>query len=77
VDKHDGVDDQNLFVGRVSANVLEESQVGVIATSGDPSSNQDNHLAGGDVFYRNSNVRDNQVLIGRMWYQRSFTPELD
>jgi hypothetical protein len=77
VDEHDGVDDQNLFAGRVSANVLEESQLGVIATSGDPSSNEDNHLAGVDFFYRNSDVRDNQVLIGRLWYQRSFTPGLD
>jgi hypothetical protein len=77
VDEHGGVDAQNLFVGRFSGNVLEESQVGVIATSGDPLSNEDNHLAGGDFFYRNSNVRDNQVLIGRLWYQRSFTPELD
>jgi hypothetical protein len=77
VEEHDGVDAQNLFVSRFSANVLGESQVGVIATSGDPLSNEDNHLAGGDFFYRNSNVRDNQVLIGRLWYQRSFTPGLD
>jgi hypothetical protein len=76
VDEHDGVDAQNLFTGRFSANVLEESQVGVIATSGDPLSDEDNHLAGADFFYRNSNVRENQVLIGRLWYQRSFTPGL-
>src|SRR5690606_7426271 len=40
------VDASNLFVGRYSANVLSESQVGVIVTDGDPQSNLDNTVYG-------------------------------
>ncbi len=43
-----GLEAQNIFVGRAALNVLSESQVGVIATSGDPQSNTDNNLLGVD-----------------------------
>ena len=45
--QQDGFDDVNssdLFVGRVAANVLRESSVGMIVTDGDPRSNLDNSL---------------------------------
>ena len=44
-------DATNLFVGRAVLNVLEESNVGVIVTDGDPQSNLDNTLARVDFRY--------------------------
>jgi hypothetical protein len=64
----------NLFVGRVAANVLSESTVGVIFTSGDPTSNDKNTVVGTDFLYRNSSGPFGQVVIGQVWYQQSNSP---
>ena len=72
-----GVDASNLFVGRVSANVLEESSVGLIATDGDPRSNLDNSLVGFDFRYRNTRLSSGRTLQGEMWYQQSHTEGID
>ena len=45
------LDEMTAFVGRVAANVLAESSVGMIVTDGDPSSNRDNSVAGVDFRY--------------------------
>ena len=42
------VEASDLFVARVTANVLAESSVGFIATNGDPLTNVDNSVAGVD-----------------------------
>ena len=55
-DEFQGVDSTNLFVGRLSANILEESSVGMIVTNGDPRSNLDNSLFGVDFRYRNTRL---------------------
>src|SRR5436309_970404 len=47
---------KNLSVGRVSANVLDESNAGLIFTHGDPGTTGDNSLVGGDFNYRASGV---------------------
>ena len=67
------VDEKNLFVGRASLNVLEESSVGVIFTSGDPNSNDENYLAGGDFRYRDSGFRGENTLTADLWYQQSYS----
>lgn len=72
-----GVDASNLFVGRVSANVLEESSVGLIATDGDPRSNLDNSLVGFDFRYRNTRLPSGRTLQGEFWYQQSHTEGID
>jgi hypothetical protein len=51
-DEVSGVDAQSVFVGRAALNVLQESQIGVIATDGDPQTNVDNSLIGTDFRYR-------------------------
>lgn len=65
--------DQNLFVGRATRNVLKESEVGIIATSGDPTSLNDNSVLGADYTYRNSEFLGDQQLRTNVWYQQSDT----
>lgn len=70
------LDATNLFVGRVSANVLEESNVGFIVTDGDPQSNLDNTLMGVDFRYLNTRLPNGRSAEGDVWYQNSDTPGL-
>ncbi|MEX2367167.1 MAG: DUF5916 domain-containing protein, partial [Pseudohongiellaceae bacterium] len=70
------VDAQSVFVGRAALNVMSESQVGVIATYGDPRSNLDNHLVGADFRYRNSNLAGGRTLESEVWYQQTDTDGL-
>ena len=76
-DEFQDVDSSNLFVGRVSANVLEESSIGMIFTDGDPQSNLDNSLVGADFRYRNTDLPGGRTLEGELWYQESDTQGLD
>ncbi|HEY5623754.1 MAG TPA: DUF5916 domain-containing protein, partial [Gammaproteobacteria bacterium] len=76
-DSFGDVDATDVFVGRVSANVLEESAVGLIVTDGDPTSNLDNSVAGLDFRYLNSRLPGGRVLEADLWLQRSSTPGLD
>jgi hypothetical protein len=64
------------LVGRVAANVLAESSVGMIVTSGDPTSNSDNSVAGVDFRYLNSRIAGNRSIEGDAWFQQSDTPGL-
>ena len=72
-DEFQGVESTNLFVGRVSANVLEESTVGFIATNGDPQSNLDNSLVGLDFLYQNSRLPGGRTIESELWYQQTDT----
>ena len=63
-------------MGRVAANVLEESSVGMILTQGDPTSNLDNSLAGVDFRYVNSSFAGGRSLQGDAWLQKSDTENL-
>ena len=65
------VDQSNLFVSKLSLDILDESRVGVIVTSGDPRSNNSNTLAGFDFNYLNSRIGNGRVLEGDIWYQSS------
>jgi hypothetical protein len=64
------------FVGRVAANLLEESSVGMIMTQGDPSSNLDNRVAGVDFRYLNSRLSGGRSLEGDAWFQQSDSEHL-
>ena len=46
----------DVFAGRASLSVLEESAIGLIVTDGDPNSNVDNSVAGVDFRYLNSRL---------------------
>jgi hypothetical protein len=71
------IDASNLFVGRVTANVLEESAIGAIVTHGDPTSNEDNTLVGIDFQYLNTRLPNNKTLEAAVWYQQSDTEGLE
>ena len=70
------VEAQDLFVGRVSANVLEESNVGIVMTDGNPQANIDNSVVGADFRFLNSRIAGGRVLEADAWYQQSDTPGL-
>jgi hypothetical protein len=67
------VDATTTFVGRVATNVLEESSVGMIVTSGDPAANLDNTLVGADFRYVNNRLSSGRNLEAEAWYQQSDT----
>jgi len=62
-----------LSVVRAKLGVLGESNVGVIATEGNPAGNVDNSLAGVDFLYRNTRLPGGRSLETDLWYQRSRT----
>jgi hypothetical protein len=70
------VEETDVFVGRVTADVLAESNVGIIFTEGDPQSNLDSSLAGADFRYRNTRLPGGRLLEGQMWYQQTDTEDL-
>ena len=76
-DEFESIDASTVLVGRASANVLEESSVGMILTAGDPTSNRDNALAGFDFRYLNTHLPGGRVLEADAWLQRSDTEGLD
>lgn len=68
-----GLEGQDVFVGRATANVLSESRVGIIMTEGDPNSVTDSTLVGTDFIYRNTRFSDTHSLTGDYWYQQTDT----
>jgi Carbohydrate family 9 binding domain-like/Domain of unknown function (DUF5916) len=60
-----------LGVARVSADVLGESSIGFIATTGNPSGNNDNSLVGADFLYLNSHVSGSRSVEGEAWVQKT------
>jgi hypothetical protein len=76
-DEFQTVEASDLFVGRVAANVLAESAVGLILTDGDPLSNLDNSVAGVDFRYQNTRLPNGRTLESEAWYQQSSTDGLD
>jgi len=75
-DEFEEVDATNLFAGRASVNLLQESSLGVIMTDGDPRSNLDNSLLGVDFNYLNTRMPNNRRIQGSAWYQQSDTEGL-
>ncbi|MES2627070.1 MAG: carbohydrate binding family 9 domain-containing protein [Pseudomonadota bacterium] len=71
------LDAQNVFVGRASANVLGESAVGVIFTSGNPTGVLDNSLVGTDFRYQNTRFSETHTLRGDAYYQQTDTQGLN
>ena len=75
-DEFGDVDATNLFTGRASLPVLQESSLGVIMTDGDPRSNLDNSLLGIDFNYLNTRISNNRTIQGSAWYQKTDTEGL-
>ena len=72
-DAHAGVDARNLAVARLAQQVLAESSVGAIFTSGDPHSNGDASLGGVDFSYQNSRLPGGRVISGNAYFMASDT----
>ena len=64
---------ETLSVVRAKLGVLEESNVGIIATDGNPNSNLDNSVYGFDFQYRNSRLSGGRRLETELWFQQSDT----
>lgn len=75
-DGYDNVAPSDLFITRMSYNVLSDSRVGFIYTDGDPTSNLDNSVMGADFQYVDNDFFDSRILRSDVWYQRSDTPGL-
>jgi len=73
---YDDVDAADLFISRVTANVLSDSRVGFIFTDGDPTSNRDNSVMGVDFEYVNNQFLNDRIMRGNFFYQQSDTPGL-
>ncbi len=71
------IGESTVLVGRASANVLEESTVGMIVTAGDANSNRGNAVAGVDFRYLNTRLPGGRVLEADGWVQRSDTEGLE
>ena len=67
-----GTQQQNpkLYVLRATRNILQESSVGFIYTSGDPRSDRHNEVFGVDFNYNNSNAFGNRQIQAFAWYQK-------
>ena len=66
---------ENLAVARVSANILKESNVGILVTHGDPESERENLLVGVDFNYRSSEVVRNRFVTSNLWMQQNMSGE--
>jgi hypothetical protein len=75
-DEFGAFEPSNLFVTRVSANVLSDSSLGFIYTDGDPDSNKDNSVAGIDFKYLNNRLSNGRQFEADAWYLVSDTPGL-
>jgi len=76
-DGFEAVQVADLFVGRATANILQESNIGVIITNGDPRSNLGNNVLGTDFHYQNTRLPNGKVIEADIWYQQSSTEGID
>ena len=72
-----GGESADFFVGRVAVNVLEESSLGLIATSGNPDTTVDNTLVGADFRYLNTRVGGDRIVEATAWFQQTDTEGLE
>ena len=75
-DDYGNVSEETLSVVRAKLGVLNESSVGVIATSGNPTGTTDNSVEGADFQYRNTRLPGGRSLETDAWYQHSDTQGL-
>ena len=76
-DAFNGLPADNATVARVSANLLAESSIGLIATEGHPGSTIGNSLVGMDFTYRNSRLPGGRLIEVNAWKQKSDTEGID
>lgn len=64
---------RNYFAGRALVNVLEQSSVGVVVTSGNPLDDRSNQLVGADFNYATNDLDGGRTLTANAWFQQTFT----
>jgi hypothetical protein len=64
---------RDLLVGRAFMSLFEQSTLGMIVTSGDPTADRDASLVGVDLNLRDRQWLDGSVVEGRIWAQQSRT----
>lgn len=69
--------DANLFVGRVSYNLLEDSSVGAMLTHGDPITGAGNYTMGTDLTLKNKNLVTGKQAVMHAWLQKTSTEGLE
>lgn len=72
----DDLGDKNLSVVRATYDVLDQSNIGIIATQGDPSTPGDNTLVGADFNYRANNA-DGKIYDGHAFIQSAYNDPTD
>ncbi len=70
-------DDEELFVGKLSYDFLEQSRLGVMFTSGDPLSDLSNRLWGVDYQFRTRKLITDGDVVLDAWFQQSTTDTVD
>ena len=68
-----GIGSKNLSVARLAMDIQKESRVGAMMTYGNPTSSDDNGVAGIDYRYRNSNLFGSQVFVADAYVMKSFS----
>ncbi len=76
-DESDDLPAKNLSVIRIAQQVLDESNVGVILTHGDPRSDGDNTLAGVDFNYLNTRLDGGRRLMGHAYFMGTDSDNFD
>lgn len=76
-DDFEDIDASDLYVARVVQSVLEESALGAIFTSGNPTSNDNATTAGADFIYRNTRLPGGRTMEAQAWAQMTDTGDLD
>lgn len=69
----DDLGSKNLAVGRASAHLFDQSNVGVIFTAGDPGTPGDNALAGADLNLRSNALPDGKTVEAHAWIMGTAT----
>lgn len=73
----DNLGSKNFTVGRASANIFDQSNVGVIFTNGDPGTTGNNTLAGADLNLRTNSFLGSKSLEAHAWIMGTTTDEPD
>ena len=71
------INDSDLFVGRASANIFEQSSIGAIITHGNPTADDSNTVVGLDFNYLNNRSFEGVTIEGQAWYQKSDTDSFE
>jgi hypothetical protein len=76
-DAYQAADATNIVVGRIKRGILNESDIGLLATSGDPHSNDESTTLAADFNYRNTRLPNNRALNASVSIQKSNNPGID